>query len=245
MKSEKLGKTVTVDLNEDTPYLEPDSRFYRFKRRLMYSNIISIIDKHIGKSNSAKILEVGTGSGYLLSFLEQEFPNSSFSGLEYDPRLVELSNSKLTRSTVFPGDAEQFHNLGNFNLVVSSQVIEHLYNPINFVSSVQSVLIRDGILVLTTPNLDCLAKRMLGEKWHGYRHDHVSLKSRKEWDKFMTENGFEIIYSGTTFFSGIPVMNKFPLGIINWMLLYFFGSIRWNLGESYVGVFKVRRDPFF
>jgi 2-polyprenyl-3-methyl-5-hydroxy-6-metoxy-1,4-benzoquinol methylase len=242
MKTKLVRETVTVDLDKDTPYLEPDSRIYRIKRRLMYSNIIRIIDKHIGKQNSSNILDVGTGSGFLLSFLENEFPYSSFYGLEYDPRLVQLSNSKLTRSRVFPGDAEHFHEIGSFDLVVSSQVIEHLFNPQNFISSVKSVLNNDGILIFTTPNLDCLAKRLLGVKWHGFHHDHVSLKSRKEWDQFMTDNGFEIIYSGTTFFSGIPVLNKFPLGIFNWMLLYFLGSMRWNLGESYVGVFKVRRD---
>ena len=239
MKDNKLTKLVSVDLDTDTLYSEPDTRIYRFKRKLMYSNLLKIIHRQIGKRDSANILEVGTGSGFLISFLENKYPHFSLQGLEYDPRLVRLTNSKLIRSNVVQGNAEDFHNLGSFDLVVSSQVIEHLYNPENFALSVKNVLSENGILVFTTPNLDCLSKRLLGSTWHGYRQDHVSLKSRKEWDKMMTDFGFEILYSGSTFFSGIPVLNKLPFGIINWLLLYFFGSLRWNLGESYVGVFKI------
>lgn len=235
-------KNVTVNLNNETPYSEPDSRFYRIKRKMMYSNLLKIIHRYIGKRDFCEILEVGTGSGFLLSFLENKYPNHSFKGLEYDPRLVQLTNSKLTRTVVIQGNAEDFHSFGSFDLIVSSQVIEHLYSPVNFILSAKSVLKENGVLVITTPNLDCIAKRILGNKWHGYRFDHVSLKSKKEWDELLVKNGFEVIYSGSTFFSGIPVLNKFPLGVINWMLLYFLGSLRWNMGESYVGVFKVRRD---
>jgi 2-polyprenyl-3-methyl-5-hydroxy-6-metoxy-1,4-benzoquinol methylase len=239
MNNNTATKKVSVDLDLETPYFETDSNIYRIKRKLMYSNILRIIDRYIGKRDFAEILEVGTGSGFLLSFLENKYPNCSFKGLEYDPRLVQLSNSKLNRSVVTEGNAEDFHNFGSFDLVVSSQVIEHLYSPENFILSAKSVLKENGLLVFTTPNLDCIAKRLLGNKWHGYRFDHVSLKTKKQWDDLVVENGFELIYSGSTFFSGIPVLNKFPLGIFNWMLLYFLGSIRWNMGESYVGVFRL------
>jgi SAM-dependent methyltransferase len=239
MLNNNINQRISVDLNCETPYSEPESRFYRIKRKLMYSNLLKIIHRYIGKRDFAEILEVGTGSGFLLSFLENKYPNYSFKGIEYDPRLVQLTNSKLNRSVVTEGNAEDFYNFGSFDLVVSSQVIEHLYSPENFILSAKSVLKENGVLVFTTPNLDCIAKRLLGNKWHGYRFDHVSLKTKKEWDELLVKNGFELIYSGSTFFSGIPVLNKFPLGIINWMLLYFLGSLRWNMGESYVGVFRL------
>jgi len=234
-------KKVTVDLDNETPYFEPDSKLYRFKRRLMYSNLLRIIDKYLRNSSSSNFLEVGTGSGFLLSFLEKKYPKLFFKGIEYDHRLVELSNSKLSRSKVYQGDAEHFEGIGNFDVIVSSQVIEHLYQPENFITSAKRTLKVDGVLIFTTPNLACLSHRILGTKWHGFRSDHVSLKSRKEWDQLMIDNGFDILYSGSTFFSGIPLLNKFPLGIINWTLLFFVGSMRWDLGESYVGVFRIRK----
>jgi hypothetical protein len=95
-----------------------------------------------------------------------------------------------------------------------------------------------GVFIFTTPNLGCISDKILKDKWHGYRIDHVSLKSRKEWDKLLKNKGFTKIYTGSTFFSGIPVLNKFPLGIFNWLLLYTIGSLPWSQGESYIGVFR-------
>ena len=93
---------------------------------------------------------------------------------------------------------------------------------------------------MTTPNLSGLGAHWMKEKWHGYRDDHVSLKGKDEWDLLIVSHGFEPLYTGSTFFSGFPVLNKLPMGILNWMLLVVFGSLRWSVGESYVGVFKIR-----
>jgi len=76
-------------------------------------------------------------------------------------------------------------------------------------------------------------------KWHGYKSDHVSLKSYTEWKTFIEKNGFTSIYCGSTFFTGIPIFNKLPLGLINWGLLFFIGSIKWKHGESFIGIFRL------
>lgn len=74
------------------------------------------------------------------------------------------------------------------------------------------------------------------EKRHGYGHNHVSLKSFTEWKEFFIQECLIPVYFGSTFFTGIPQFNKFPLGLLNWSLLYFFGSIKWKHGESVVAV---------
>jgi hypothetical protein len=122
--------------------------------------------------------------------------------------------------------------------VVSFQVIEHLYNPTAMLENVRAHLKPGGIFMVTTPNLSGIGARWTKDKWHGYRDDHVSLKGKEEWDQLIMSQGFSSLYSGSTFFSGVPVLNKLPLGIINWLLLVVFGCLRWSAGESYVGVFK-------
>ena len=123
-------------------------------------------------------------------------------------------------------------------MVVSFQVIEHLYNPGAMLDNVRAHLKPGGIFLVTTPNLSGLGARWMKEKWHGYRDDHVSMKGKDEWDWLIASHGFSPLYSGSTFFSGLPVLNKLPLGIGNWLLLMVFGSLPWSAGESYVGVFK-------
>tara|TARA_B110000967_G_C18838227_1_gene537946 strand:+ start:622 stop:1350 length:729 start_codon:yes stop_codon:yes gene_type:complete len=233
-----MNKT-TVDLSKPSYYSEPDNFFYNFKRKISYVNILRTISKNLKDQKTSSLLEIGTGSGFLTSFLEKKYSNISIHGLEYDSRLVELTKSKLSKSIVSQGNAEDFDLSQKFDLIVSLQVIEHLYNPEKMLECVKKHLKDDGVFIFTTPNLGCLSDIVMKEKWHGYRFDHVSLKSRKDWDELLSQNKFQKLYSGSTFFSGIPILNKFPLGIFNWFLLYFVGSLPWSKGESYIGVFRI------
>lgn len=229
---------VTVDLSTPTPYAETDSRLHQFKRRLTYRNILSRVRPALRNEPECRVLEVGCGSGYLLSRLEELVPRAELWGLEYDPRLVSLTCSKLKRAKVIQGNAESFALPGQFDLVVSCQVIEHLYNPIGMIKSAHEQLKSGGLFAFTTPNLTSVAARFMGSKWHGFRPDHVSLKSMAEWGALARAFPFVSVYEGSTFFSGIPLLNRFPLGVFNWTFLLTLGSLRWHHGESYVGVFR-------
>lgn len=230
---------VSVELSSPTHYAEPDSKAYRFKRKLTLKPILSIIRKFLKNKDDFSLLEVGTGSGFLLTFLEAEFPKAKLKGLEYDNRLVSLTQSKLKNAKIFQGNAEEFNFEGEtFDMIVSLQVIEHLYKPELLIASAKKHLKPGGIFMFTTPNPKSISARVMKDKWHGYRDDHVSMKSCDEWVALAEGNGFKTLYAGSTFFTGIPVLNKLPLGIFNWGLLFLFGTWKWKQGESFVGVFR-------
>jgi SAM-dependent methyltransferase len=230
---------VTVDLESDSPYAEPNSRWYRLKRKLTYRTILLAIRRFVREKTEFSLLEIGTGSGFCVSFIESEFPKAQVTGIEYDPRLVALTQHKVVRARVLQTNAEAITLPGeSFDVVVSLQVIEHLYHPERMIASVLELLAPGGRFILTTPNLGCLSARVMRDRWHGFRPDHVTLKDRAGWVNLVEQHGFRTVYSGSTFFSGIPILNRFPLGIVNWALLLFVGSLQWGQGESFIGVFE-------
>lgn len=230
---------VSVNKNIDSPYIEKGGKIYRTKRKLTYAQAFRLLGKFLEIKPQLEILEIGTGSGFFLEFAKERFPDASFTGLEYDDRLLAETSFRAPNVNLVQGNAENF-NLGlhRYDLIVSFQVIEHLFDPSRMLSNVRAHLKPGGVFLLTTPNLSGLGARCMGNRWHGHRHDHVSLKGKDEWDALIVDHGFCSLYSGSTFFSGIPLLNKFPLGLINWVLLLIFGSLRWPWGESYIGVFK-------
>lgn len=233
-------ENTTVDINGPNYYLEPTSKIYRFKRTLILRPILQLISKYVGRNQRFSLLEIGTDSGFLLSFLESKYPNSKFTGLEYDPRLVEMSKSKVKDAVIIQGNAESFDFIDQkFDIIVSLQVIEHLYHPELMLASVRNHLNENGIFIFTTPNLESFGARYMHNKWHGHASNHVSLKSYTNWKLFLQKNGFKSLYCGSTFFTGFPIFNKLPFGLINWGLLFFIGHLRWKHGESYIGVFKI------
>lgn len=234
---------VSVDLDTEAQYVEPDTPIYRFKRKLSYRFFLNRIKRLTEKNRSFSLLEIGTGSGFFLSFMEEEFPNATLRGVEYDPRLIEQTRNKVSRSDVIQGNAEDF-DLGEerFEVIVSFQVIEHLYSPEAMLRCVRRHLKPEGVFIFSTPNLDGLGAKLMGKKWQGFRPDHVTLKGFDEWVHLISSQGFSIIYSGSTFFSGIPLLNRLPLGLLNWVLLLIFGAAKWKLGESFIGICRTPED---
>ena len=237
-----MSDNVSVKTDIPSPYIERRGGLYRFKRRLTYAFAFRLLNKFLNRRESLEILEIGTGSGFFLDFAGENFPNSRFTGLEYDERLLQETASRAPKAVLHQGNAENFAlGRNQYDLIVSFQVIEHLYSPEAMLDNVKTHLKPGGIFLVTTPNLSGVGAKMMKDRWHGYRDDHVSLKHKNDWDFLIESHGFSTLYSGSTFFSGVPVLNRFPLGVVNWLLLLVFGSLRWSAGESYVGVFKSKQ----
>lgn len=229
---------VSVDLAAPSPYIESGSRLHRFKRRLTYALPLKLINRHFTHTDPISILEVGTGSGFFLLSVHDVFPAAELTGIEYDERLLQTTRQRAPFAECLQGNAEKFDLLPRkFDVVVSFQVIEHLYDPSAMLARISQHLKPNGLLILTTPNLDGLGARIMKHRWHGYRDDHVSLKGMADWTALIESHGFKKDYVGSTFFSGIPLLNTFPLGLVNWALLVLVGSAPWRLGEAFVGAF--------
>jgi SAM-dependent methyltransferase len=233
-----MNDKVSVNTDIPSPYIENRGGLYRLKRKLTYGFAFRLLNKHLDRKQPLEILEIGTGSGFFLDFASENFPNSRLTGLEYDERLLYEAQRRAPNASIIQGNAECFElGLNKYDLIVSFQVIEHLYNPEAMLENVKAHLKSGGIFLVTTPNLSGIGAQIMKDRWQGYRDDHVSLMHKRDWESLIKTKGFSSLYSGSTFFSGVPVMNKFPLGIINWLLLFVFGSLNWSAGESYVGLF--------
>jgi SAM-dependent methyltransferase len=231
---------ISIDLDSPSPYIERNSFLHRVKRNLSYSFALRQIRRFVATPERSSILEIGTGSGFFFQAAHRKYPGAKLTGIEYDHRLLRETQARAPFATCIQGNAEAFDLAPEtFDAVVSFQVIEHLYDPSAMIARAKSHLKKGGILIITTPNLDGLGARLMGPKWHGYRDDHVSLKGNSAWVRLVEGHGFKARYVGSTFFSGLPILNRFPFGLVNWALLVIFGAARWRHGESFVGVFAV------
>lgn len=234
---------VSVNLDQPTPYLESDSSFHRLKRKFTYRFALRAIQKQFSKSSTISLLELGTGSGFFLLAAHESFPKAHLSGIEFDDRLLEATQKRAPFANTWQGNVEIFDIPGEkFDVITSFQVIEHLYKPESMVKKVAHHLKPGGLFIFTTPNLGGVGAKLMRSSWHGYRDDHVSMKSAYQWVDLLKRCGFVPVSVGSTFFSGIPWLNRFPLGVFNWTLLLFFGYAPWMRGESFVGIFTLPKE---
>lgn len=185
------------------------------------------------------ILDVGCGPGYFLREARRWFPNSLITGLDSEFALLDWVH--IEDATLVQGTAEQLpFSEDTFDVVACLQVLEHVENPDTAIAEIHRVLKPGGCACVATPNTASWSAKVAGHRWHGYRDDHISLRSAGEWRNALASAGFEIVDDGTTLFSGMPVMRVPPLILLSWIPLYLFGYFHWDSGESYVAFCRKR-----
>jgi 2-polyprenyl-3-methyl-5-hydroxy-6-metoxy-1,4-benzoquinol methylase len=102
--------------------------------------------KSIG--SNLKILDVGCGEGAISEPIMNR--GNYVAALEL-PGVATLAK-KYNVSTVMAGDAEQLaFASGSFDLVIASEVVEHLWQPQSFLDEAYRVLKPEGYLIVETP----------------------------------------------------------------------------------------------
>lgn len=120
---------------------------YGFRRRLAFAS------SAIEGGGAASVLDLGCGSGaFLLEPLARRFPGVRFTGVDSDPdsiaaarRDVVLPNVRFFLSGEWPRDERH-------DLVIASEVLEHVESPPQFLAQVLASLAPHGRLLLTLPN---------------------------------------------------------------------------------------------
>jgi SAM-dependent methyltransferase len=129
---------------------DPRSRNYNPPLAARYE----IVQKHLATVQNAKrVLDVGCGDAFLMAAIHERC--ETIVGIDPEPRAVELATKLLAgykNCRVFQGDCYHipFEN-ASFDVVVLTDVIEHLAQPQEALMEIRRVLTPEGVLILTTP----------------------------------------------------------------------------------------------
>ena len=110
-----------------------------------------------------KILDIGCGSGHLLYQFRESFRN--LVGLEYSPHRLEQARVNLEEWPFTPicGNAEDLSSIDSNSIdqIISADTIEHIPDVYKAVQEMYRVLRPSGRLVINTPNIAFIKKRVL------------------------------------------------------------------------------------
>lgn len=183
-------------------------------------------------NENSKILDYGCGMGGVSQLFNNKY------GCYVDG--VEISENELQKAKIAFGTNDKLNFLlleefsfpeSNYDLVFSSQVIEHVHNPGNYLSKINSMLKDDGYLLIGLPNIvniNYLVNLALFSQKRALKHSENMINNYNKasnhingWDPlhFITLNascGFELVKyiptEGTPlsfFLQKIPFIGKY------------------------------------
>jgi 2-polyprenyl-3-methyl-5-hydroxy-6-metoxy-1,4-benzoquinol methylase len=106
------------------------------------------------KKNEPRVFDIGCGQGHLLQHLQRELKVSELMGCDYSD--FQPGVKKTFKFFTHDCNTDLPNDIGNFDLIVCSEVIEHLENGRHFWRQIQKLLSSNGVAVLSTPNIESL-----------------------------------------------------------------------------------------
>lgn len=110
-----------------------------------------------------RILEIGAGTGLMLSKYKELGWETD--GVELQEKAVKYAKEKYG-IILKQGDFLHHRFKTNFyDVVVMNGALEHLYNPLETLQKVYSLLKNNGFLVISVPNVSSLGRKIFGKNW--------------------------------------------------------------------------------
>lgn len=149
--------------------------------------------KEISKfARTGSLLELGCSYGFFLKKTEEN--GWTVKGLEWSGEARDYAVHKLRLDVSAESLLELTLTQRKFDVVTAWHVLEHLADPQEELVNTRKILNPKGIFTFTTPNIDSLQFRLLGNKWEWISPPaHLYMFGLSSISHLLEKNGFEIL----------------------------------------------------
>jgi 2-polyprenyl-3-methyl-5-hydroxy-6-metoxy-1,4-benzoquinol methylase len=140
-----------------------------------------------------RCLEIGCASGEFCQVLVQS--GAVTTGVDLSEFVIQAARERYPTLDFRVGDIEAVSCTQKYDAVFAFELIEHVISPKTFLSAAKELIVDGGLLVLTTPNLDCGKKRGF-ERWIGFHgsFEHLYFLAPETLCQYGKTIGLELIH---------------------------------------------------
>lgn len=136
--------------------------YHAVRQRMLKSKLMLISDYSTGK----KLLDIGSGTGYFLGFMQSN--GYLISGVEVSAAAREVSKAKFGIDPLSPEVFLAGSDAKTYDIITLWHVMEHLHDLPVWWSKIRNVLNDNGILVVALPNYASTDGGYYQSFWAGY-----------------------------------------------------------------------------
>jgi len=143
-----------------------------------------------------KMLDVGCGPGLFL--IEAKKRGWEVYGTEFTDNQLKYLNDKGINTLKGKLTNESFE-AGMFDVIISSEVIEHINNPVEEMQHFYRLLRKGGLVYITTPNFNAIERFFLKGNYNIIEYpEHLCYYTPKTINLLLSNNGFKKLKITTT-----------------------------------------------
>jgi SAM-dependent methyltransferase len=174
--------------------LEARNFWFRARNRL----IVWALRKY--HANFPSLLEIGCGTGYVLSGLAQAYPDAKLSGSEIFIAGLAFAAARQPSINFMQMDARAIPYSEEFSVIGAFDVLEHIEEDIEVLAQIRKALAPNGTLLLTVPQHAWLWSPVDDYACHVRRYSARDLHAK------LDAGGFEILRSTSFVTTLLPLM---------------------------------------
>lgn len=180
-ESTNLIKNLETNFLEE--YLEEENSYKQY-----FQNKLEQIKRF---KNPKTALDIGCGAGVFLDVCLK--CGIKISGADLSAAMVRHCKNngyKVVRNNIY----DSYFDGKKFDMVSGFQVIEHVIDPIKFIKRISALIKNDGLLVITTPDVEGFSAKLQGKGWFEYHNlEHNFFFNKKSLEILLKKSGFKIL----------------------------------------------------
>ena len=131
-------------------------KVYFICRKLMFRYKLGFINKNF---SNVSVLDYGCGNGHFLSYLKKR----NIKALGVEKSIESQTECKSKGLSVF--SCVKSINTQKFTTITMWHVLEHVANPSKCISTLSTILVSKGTLVIAVPNIESTDSQVFKEEW--------------------------------------------------------------------------------
>ncbi|MDG1477728.1 MAG: class I SAM-dependent methyltransferase [Vicingaceae bacterium] len=179
---------------------------YNSESEITRIRINELLDGFEKYRKTNRILDVGCGPGLFL--IEAKKRNWDVYGTEFTIEQTDYLKTKGIKTSLGKLQSNSFEK-ESFDVIISSEVIEHINNPIEEMKLFNFFLRKGGLTYITTPNFNAIERFILKGRYNIILYpEHLSYYTPKTIDLLLSKTGFQKVKIKTTGISISRIKNS-------------------------------------
>lgn len=169
-----------------------DTHWFYFTQ-IQFDWIIERLKSIYNPKDKFTVIDLGCGTGRLLSMIADEFPNATLHGVDGTPEMIHKSQKRLKgRCALIQANLNDYTPPHQYDVVISTTVLHHLNKPEEHFNTIKNSLSSNGHAFISEFAINTLPLKLANIWWKYSQASHKQAWSSQAFRKLINKNGFTI-----------------------------------------------------